>query len=162
LFEEGQECDVFLLGQNVTNMFTKQHPLYLDSVEWTILNLTTKNNPTNIFVNWIYLCDDERKKVHTDPFTTVNPYFTASYYEGVLTFTENENFKELHFVAKRIQKWYKKYLELLKTKRYFLACRISIQNELIYLPPYGKFFPGGIEYQNALASFETLRTLLMK
>ena len=157
VFEEGEECDVFLFGQNITNMFTKRHPLYLVPLEWSVCPLKTKNKPIDIYVNWIFLADDERLEVYSKDMTTVNAIFTTFYSKGFIKLYGNEHFKELHFVAKRIQKWYKKYSIIQQTKRYLLACRLSIQRELIYLPPWDGGFAGGIVYQNAMENFDTLK-----
>jgi hypothetical protein len=161
VFEEGEECDIFLQGQNITNMFTKNHPLYLIPLEFSGACIESKNKPKHIYVNWIYVANSERSKLYDGDFTTVNAFFTALYSRGFLTLYSNDYFKELHFVAKRIQRWYKKWYKNQKTKRYQMACRHAIQRELIYLPPWSTF-PGGIVYQDAKMSFEDLRGDLKK
>lgn len=152
VFEEGEECDIFLQEQNVSNMFTKKHPLYLVPL-WNGPTITSKNKPKYIYLNWIFLRCDVRHGLYTYDFTTVNAYFTAFYYHGFLTLYRNEQLNELNIIAKRIQRC---FLNFSERKRYLTACRQSIQRELIYLPPWGPF-PGGIIYQNAKMSFNTLK-----
>lgn len=155
VFREGEECDVFLDGQNITNKntFTKNHPLYLVNVELSEIIFKTKYKLDDILVNLIFLDDEERVQLYDRNYTTtVNAYFTVFYCQGFLNLFKNEHVLELHFVAKRIQKWYRKNSLIQQMKMYRLQC----QDELVYLPPFGTF-PGGIEYQNALERFDTLK-----
>ena len=132
------------------DLYTIHNPLFMIGFCYDEILIFTKSKPLSYSLTLIYFQTEERNLMIFDfeKSLTVNAYFVTLFYHGFVRFTKNEEHRELHFVAKRIQRFWRKYLEKVIAKRHKKSCL----EELSFLPPE-KHFPGGMGYQKAKSHF---------
>ena len=132
------------------DLYTIYNPLFMLGFDYDDILIFTKSKPLGYSLTLICFRSKERDLLIYDEQCrlTVNAYFVTLFSNGFVRFTKNEEHKELHFVAKRIQRFWRKYLVKVIAKENKKLCL----EELSFLPPE-KHFPGGIVYQKAKSHF---------
>ena len=133
------------------DLYTIHNPLFMIGFDYNDILIFTKSKPLAYSSTLIYFRTKERDfliRGQGQYRLTVNAYFVTLFYNGFVRFTKNEEHEELHFVAKKIQRFWRKYLVKVIAKRHKKLCL----EELSFLPPE-KHFPGGMVYQKAKSHF---------
>jgi hypothetical protein len=140
-------------GCDITNLFTKSHPYILCLTDGLIIQ--TKKKPTSFSISLVFFATELRNEfIHSacSIYTITGYYFVSYWYRFYPSIHPVSKFRDLHYTARKIQRWWKENILKKDARKKFLDCK----KELIYSLPYG-VFRGGIMYQEGLERFTSFQ-----